>query len=521
MGDRAIAEAITEEEGRALSCISLTRSWQGIGTEMMASLIRRGLVKDDGNTLLLSSEAEDAVSLYPLLGREGKAETYPGSFHEMLLSGSGQIKEMEEAAAICFPSLDKAGTARLVQSAKDAFDRLGLFRSFERAEAYLSLPLSSRIAYILSPSDSIRRAKAAAAVQLSAFISGISSDEEKSAEDLIRQASGFDELSFFDLESQQVLYRKEGRLYGRREGNERESLVVSSDFTVIAGGRHRIPIQAIAEPRRSGPVSEWMITKQSIRKALLCGLAGRKIIDILAEASDETIPESVKSRILFWEETLSSVRGEDAVVLTVSERAGRLMNAMREQLEEHIIANPVPSLFIMRPESADIWTRLLADVDLDVLGKISGKPAPEHEQDIPIEEIRVPRMLPQSRAVPFNAEKRLRLLSTEDQYRRALVLSGLIYSDDQETPPLEDAILGLDYQEKRRAISHALSHGEKIYAEFVGGSVLIDRPEKSEREGCVRLGGRDIDIAKIWKTAILPISIASLTYLCPSDNDSL
>ena len=100
MGDRAIAEAITEEEGRALSCISLTRSWQGIGTEMRASLIRRGLVKDDGNTLLLSSEAEDAVSLYPLLGREGKAETYPGSFHEMLLSGSGQIKEMEEAAIV-------------------------------------------------------------------------------------------------------------------------------------------------------------------------------------------------------------------------------------------------------------------------------------------------------------------------------------------------------------------------------------------------------------------------------------
>ena len=215
------------------------------------------------------------------------------------------------------------------------------------------------------------------------------------------------------------------------------------------------------------------------------------------------------------------MRGEDAVVLTVSERAGRLMNAMREQLEEHIIANPVPSLFIMRPESADIWTRLLADVDLDVLGKISGRPAPEHEQDIPIEAIRVPRMLPLYRAAPFNAEKRLRLLSTEDQYRRALVLSGLIYSEDQETPPLEDAILGLDYQEKRRAISHALSHGEKIYAEFVGGSVLIDRPEKSEREGCVRLGGRDIDIAKIWKTAILPISIASLTYLCPSDNDSL
>ena len=105
MGDRAIAEAITEEEGRALSCISLTRSWQGIGTEMRASLIRRGLVKDDGNTLLLSSEAEDAVSLYPLLGREGKAETYPGSFHEMLLSGSGQIKEMEEAAIIDGASL--------------------------------------------------------------------------------------------------------------------------------------------------------------------------------------------------------------------------------------------------------------------------------------------------------------------------------------------------------------------------------------------------------------------------------
>ena len=90
-------------------------------------------------------------------------------------------------------------------------------------------------------------------------------------------------------------------------------------------------------------------------------------------------------------------------------------------------------------------------------------------------------------------------------------MSGFIYREDQDTPELEGIVLGLDYQEKRRMIADACAHGRKIYAEFVDGSVVISSVSRSETEGHVIMGGREIDIAKIWKTAQLPASVESVT----------
>ena len=100
------------------------------------------------------------------------------------------------------------------------------------------------------------------------------------------------------------------------------------------------------------------------------------------------------------------------------------------------------------------------------------------------------------------------------------MLSGFIYREDQETPRLEGVVLGLDYQEKRRLIADAAAHGGKIYAEFVDGSVIISSVSRCEKEGFVIMGGREIEIAKIWKTAQLPASVASVTLPGSADNDS-
>lgn len=515
---REKAGAITDKEGAMLSAISLVHSWLGMGDEEKASFIDRGLV-EDGN-FHLSDVAQLAISAYPLLGDGNEQEIFPECFHAMLAAAESE-KEAEAAALLCFPAIDKAEAARLLQPTLSALHSLHVLEDSRKAEDFLSLTLASRMAYILSPHDAMRRQKAVTAIALSEKISGLGGDREKEAERLIQEASGYDGFSFFTLENLQLLYRKDGKLYGRVESKARPSLVVTSDFSIIAQGRLTAAIYLFAEPRKAGIASEWAITKESIRKGLERGLSGDQIISMLDQASSENIPESVKSRIHFWEETLTSVKGSSVIALDVTERAERLIKAMYDKLEAHIISHPAPGLFLMRPDTAWQWSALLSSVGLDVLGSISVEKKEEQLPDTDIIELRPERTIPDERAVPFDRERRQSLLASDDIYRKALVLSGIIYDEAQETPALEDVVLGLDYQEKKRLISYSISHGRKVYAEFVGGSVIIAKAEKSAKDGYVLLNGREIEIAKIWKTALLPLSVSSITHLCPSDSDNL
>ena len=89
--------------------------------------------------------------------------------------------------------------------------------------------------------------------------------------------------------------------------------------------------------------------------------------------------------------------------------------------------------------------------------------------------------------------------------------------EEQETPRIAE-VNGLYYQEKARLIHQAITEGKKLYVEFTDGETLIGRAEKIDDER-IRLSGREIDIAKIWKTASLPVSVKDAVLL-PSDNDS-
>ena len=514
------AQAISEEEGALLSRIYLTHTLSEIDEEHKASFIERKLVVLDDGMARLSKEAMAAVSAHPLLGTGCEHEIYPECFHQMLIASESE-KEMEECAASCFPNLDKAETRRLLEPILSAFSSLGIPEDMERTGLFLSLPFESRLAYILCPLESDKRKAAAKAVALSERIAGLDAAREEEIENLIRRTTDYDDYSFFMLENMQLLYRKNGKLYGRKCQDGEHSLIVSSDFSIIVQGRTSAPLHLFAEPRKGGVVSEWMITRDSVRKSLLSGYGSEKIMMALESEASEAIPESVKSRIRFWEETLSSVKASEAIVLTVSERAERLIRALGPQLESYVISHPADGIYIMSTETWK-WRPIFSTVGLDVLGNIKERTEDGMKADVEISPIIYDISLPEERAVSFDREKRQRLLATDDAYRAALVLSGMICSESQETPELCDVVLGLDYQGKKRLISSAMNHGGKIYAEFIGGSVIIAKPEKSEKEGYVFLNGREIEIAKIWKTALLSISIASITRLKrSSDNDSL
>ena len=134
----------------------------------------------------------------------------------------------------------------------------------------------------------------------------------------------------------------------------------------------------------------------------------------------------------------------------------------------------------------------------------------------------VKRRKPDAEILFVGAENRMDMLQNADSaLRRALIESGFILSTDTENPPV-NMILGLYYQEKARLIASAATRNAKVYAEFTDGRTIIGRASKAEDPGHVIIDGEDVDIAKIWKTAELPLSVKSIrTEGVPSDSDSL
>ena len=100
---------------------------------------------------------------------------------------------------------------------------------------------------------------------------------------------------------------------------------------------------------------------------------------------------------------------------------------------------------------------------------------------------------------------------------KALAISGFI-TRKNESIELPEMVNGLYYQEKMRLIRKAEDENLKIYAEFIDGSALVGHVRKADDESILILG-KTVEQCKIWKTAILPVSIRDLE-MHPSDNDS-
>ena len=228
---------------------------------------------------------------------------------------------------------------------------------------------------------------------------------------MISRASGCQLPSVERLEAMQILYRRNGRLYGRFGERTGSSIIVSSDFSVMASGRISIPLYLIADPVRSGTVSEWTITKESIRKAIQHGLTGQDIIEALMSHSEEAMPESVASRILSWEEMLSSARAVRCIMLSLNERTARIVSALSPRLKEYMIAEPSQGLMLMDGRHVEAWTTILRSAGVDVIGDVM---AEEEEARIihVFREAKATTLLPTRRAIAFDEALRARLLQS-------------------------------------------------------------------------------------------------------------
>ena len=530
--------AVTEEEGMLLTEILL--SYDGIyPSDNTAALTDRGLAfsGDDGK-LHVGEKGMKAVSLFPLLGTKAKRRPYPEAFIPFLLSAvasstlqSGRWQKMitSDFFTALFPGIEKERIAGAAVKAMDRLLKLGIADDSEgeirlrrpEAESFMRLTEEERLALIIKEGcehNREERERTALYIHLALLLSGISEDRIEKYLDLIAFLSGT-AVPEEDLFLFSILDENDGIISGREFPGKRDTLAVSSDFSITYTGTSPGEIYLYASPIMTDSITEWKLTKSSLKAAFSLDMTPDDVRASLSELSSFPLPDTLYPRISGWFSSFSSLHADRVLLLTADERNARIIDAL-PTLRIHIIGKIGDNLFLMNTETEPLWRRALENAGFDMLGPTSG---PHFEKTMADENKLPPRSfnppeIREEREIAFSEEQAKMLSdSTADPLRKILILSGFIVAEAQPTPSI-DTVNGLYYQEKLRLIHSAITEGKKLYAEFVDGSVLVGKAERTDEER-ISVNGHLIEIARIWRTAILPKGIKDLE-LHPSDNDS-
>ena len=532
------AAAADEADGAALTLLALFPE-SAEKSISLPSLLDRGLAENTEGAVRVTDEGMKAVSLYPLLGSPGKHHPYPSAFFPFLLSAaasrtlpSGRWQRMlsSDFFTSLFPGIPPERIAEAAAEAMEALLRLGIAENDsgvitirkKNAESFMALSEEERIAVVIDERtayDAALRRKAALMIHAISHLSGISEEEAAGRISMLEGASGYS-CSLEKLSGFSVIENDGGIISGRTmhpEGSD--TCTISSDFSITCTGRAPDDLFLYAAPVSSDTTVQWKLTKASLKTAFSLGLTPDDVCVRLRRIASYELPETIEPRISGWYSSYSSIKAERALILTADERNARIIDAL-PTLKMHILGKLGENIFLMDSTTEPLWRRALENGGFDMLGPTSGPRFMEDEEEralLPPSGFSVPE-IPEEREVPYDGDTRKKLLDTSDSpLRTALIASGFIVSESQETPDAE-MVNGLYYQEKMRLIHAAIADGEKLYLEFPDGSTLIGRAEKEE-DGNIAILGRSIDPAKVWKAARLPLSVRD-SALPPSDSDS-
>lgn len=535
--EKAIS-ALSEEDGMLLTRILLSEE-KIEESDNISGLIDRGMAAWNEGRLIVTDEGLKAISAYPLFGKKGEKRIYPEAFFPFLLSALAsaslpgdrwQKAIVSDFFTMLFPSIPKE---RIIKAGAAAIERLidlgviitkdGELRiSKSNADAFIALKEEERLALIIDKeckNNPERLRKRALMVYLSSLLESIDEHDIGKYINLIEEMTGLDFPSDM-LYAFSVIENENGIISGRSFVNEEtEGFALSSDFSITYTGKTPPDLYLFATPVMADRTTEWKITKQSAKTAFSLGLNPSDILSSLRSITSFPIPETIQPRIELWYSSYSSIRAMRSLLLSVDERNARIIDAL-PTIRMHIKGKLSDTVFVMNADTETLWRRALANAGFDMLGPTEGPEFKESEKQMnaivpsSFHEITIP----EEREIPFDEEKRDKLArEAETPIEKALALSGFIVSEDHADIIL-DTVNGLYYQEKMRMIHEAEEKGCKLYAEFTDGRVLIGRVKKADNEN-ISILGYTIDATKIWKVAILPLSIKDLE-LPPSDNDN-
>ena len=517
-----VISALTDEEGMLLTEIVLAKNKElFVQSDTAKALFDKGMIERKDGEIAITEIGEKAISMFPLLGEKERRLAYPAAFFPFILfeiasgklpSGRWQKIISSDFFTSLFPGV---ASSRIKDAGIKAIERLldlsvaidnGTELTLDRkaAEAFMKLSEEERIA--LMDEGTAQLENKALFVFIASLLSGIHEDEIDEKLGLAKELSlaSIDKSILFLFS---VLEEKDGIITGRKmENSKTEGFTVSSDFSITYRGSAPEDIYLYAEPVLSDATSEWKLTRLSMKTAFSSGFTPESVKQQLSFNSKFLLPETLLPRISGWYESWNALKAERAIILRADERNARIIDAL-PTLKMHILGKIGENAFIMDPETEELWRRALQNAGFDMLGTTTGplfQKKAERNFPLPPRQFNAPE-IPEERKIPFDRAERERLLSsTADPWRRILIKSGII-ADESIPSPLLDTVNGLYYQEKMRLINHAIAEKQKLYLEFVDGTVLTGLAEKEEDN--LIIAGKEAEADKVWKAAVLPFSV--------------
>ncbi len=527
--DRALS-IIGDNEGAALSALQLSKNEEFIDSAMLSSYIRRGIIERKDDMYSLTELGLKVSSYYPLLGeKKDNRRAYDSGFFSFLLSfvqnkrlssrRSSWVRYLQSDDVLkVFPRRDKERAKRAIARSVESFIRLGIVKDRDgfltldknKAQSFMNMDEPSKLSYIADIED---KRGGAFAISLAFRIEGIKDRELDSYLKLIERISGLmlDKELLFDFE---ILMLDDGYISGATiEKRISEDAIFSSDFTLTYSGVLDYPLYLFLEAEKDDIVSQWRMTKESIKAAFDSGYdleALKKIMNSICKAK---LPDMLLRRLEGWWENYSKIKIANVLLLETDNKNARLIDRL-DSMKEFIVAKPSETLYIMDSEREYEWREILISSGFDMLSQTKGEKACKNKAD----EVEFYGFsdfieLSDERAINYSAiiEKENED-SSENLIEKLLSQGGIRFSPSQHYEP--SLVSGFCYTEKLSLILDAIKNSCNIYAllpdcrEFTFTPISIERTEDDAT--AITEKGNRIPINIIYKAATIDRAVRAI-----------
>ena len=496
-----------------------------LGESRDEELLRELGLITDGNEVTPSGWK--VLSAYPFFGNgEGRHLPYPRMLFSFLLSLSSSLPSpffdspffRKDGFVNLFPTMDRKKISRMAylvgkaMYSRNLFSKDGLVDR-ERAASFMSLSLHDRMSYILAAINGDNAEDASRALSLVECIRGLGKDKLDKVKTAIRAWSGID-IDMELLSQIGLIYEDEdGLIYSRSleetdENGEDIVYTLSSDYTVTYNGGRDRDIYLIAEPvTADANTTQWLISKDSVKKALDCTLTSDDIIKILHEYSSYGVNETIAEQIKSWEREYNQVRVIRGTVVITEERFASLFSL--PGIKEHIIEQLGERAYLFDSSSSPDWRAALESYGVNMLGTTKGPEFYFESSSYRVYDtcyaLKKHRPLPRRREIRFDRAGYEKLLGeAKDTWEKVLVKSHLVFSHTGMSA--YSFVDGLEYNAKKELIRDAVKDGNAIVTEDTDGNYSFFIPLKTDGDTVTTDRG-EMAISKIWKVSAAPKSV--------------
>lgn len=518
--ERALA-MINDEEAAALSLIELSGKEDFIDSAMLTSYIRRGLIEKKDCLCSLTHLGLKIASYYPLLGNmRDKRRIYDSAFFAFLLSFTKNKRLSSKRSSWMrylqsdditklFPRRDKERVKKAIIKSFESFIRLKIVKDgdgflsldIDRAKAFMALGDVSKLSYIYSDEN---LKEGAFAISLALMIEGIKERELDRYIDLIEKITGIklDREFLFDFE---VLKLDNGYVSGALiDKSTTEDAIISSDFTLSYSGSLDCPLYLFLEAEKDDVVSQWRVTKDSIKAAFDYGYNLETLKETMKSICKAKLPDMLFRRLEGWWDNYSKIKLKYALLLETDIKNARLIDRL-DAMKEYIISRPSDTLFIMDLDREDEWREILLSSGFDMLSMTKGEKTLKESSS-------APSFYDFTDFVSLNDEREIKYSesfmkdvfdSSDNLIEKLLTQNGIRFAKDQHyTPAL---VSGFCYTEKLSLIADAVKNKMNIYASLPDGREFTFSPvdiKKGEEDAIAFTEkGSEIPISIIYKAA--------------------